>query len=213
HPDFPQKPHIYCYYTTSVNRVITNRLSRYELNEDGLTFDRRSRRNLIVQADEHPTHNGGTLLFGQDGYLYLSLGDGGGDGWVNKTQMIDGDFFSAVLRIDVDQREDSLPPNPHPSVIGNYSIPPDNPFIGATEFAGNPVDPDSVRTEFYAVGLRNPFRMGIDELTGEIWLGDVGEASFEEINILQPGANYGWPIYEGPFIMQYGPDPAPGVDY
>ncbi len=213
HPNFPQTPYIFCYYTARSNQKITNQLSRFELSDDGVTFVNRSRRNLIIQPDEHSTHNGGTLLFGKDGYLYLSLGDGGGSGWEHKTQMIDGDFFSAILRIDVDSRPDSLLPNPHPAVIGNYRIPPDNPFIGATEFAGKPVDPATVRTEFYAVGLRNPFRMGIDVLTGEIWFGDVGEATFEEVNILQAGANYGWPVYEGPFPMQYGPDPVPGVDY
>jgi hypothetical protein len=92
----------------------------------------------------------------------------------DNAQSIDKDFFSGVIRLDVDHRPNSLPPNPHPALAGqiNYWIPPDNPCVGATSFNGKPLDPKRVRTEFWAVGLRSPWRMFWDEPTGNVYVSE-----------------------------------------
>src|SRR6185436_17116393 len=120
--------------------------------------------------------------------------------------------FSGILRLDVDKRPGSLAPNPHPAVTPNYAIPPDNPYLGATSFNGAPVNPAQVRTEFFAVGLRNPYRMFFDNPTGRLFCGDVGEARNEEINLIERGANYGWAFFEGSDVSQKidMPPPPPG---
>ena len=105
------------------------------------TGDLASEVPLISQRDEASNHNGGQILFGPDGYLYLSLGDeGASDDAYQNSQRIDRDFFSGILRLDVDQRAGSLAPPLHPSVhAGTYRIPPDNPFVGATQFNGTAI--------------------------------------------------------------------------
>jgi uncharacterized repeat protein (TIGR03806 family) len=130
--------------------------------------------------------------------LYLSLGDeGGGGGSFGNTHFITKDFFAGILRLDVDQRPGSLPPNPHPAITGNYAVPPDNSFVGATNFDGTAIDPARVRTEFWAVGLRNPWRFSFDSATGRLYCGDVGENEREEVNIIVRGGHYGWNYREG----------------
>ena len=203
HPDYPEKPYLFVYHTqpdsTSMGEGGHMRLARYTMNPEAGIADPASEEVLINQYDPSPEHQGGTLVFGpQDGYLYLGIGDGGGiEGLRENAQRIDKDFFSAIIRLDVDRRPGNLPPNKHPASVGNYLIPADNPFVGATSFNGKPVDPDKVRTEFWAVGLRNPFRMTADPATGDLWVGDVGWDTWEEINHIQAGGNYGWPYYEG----------------
>ncbi|MCX6934261.1 MAG: PQQ-dependent sugar dehydrogenase, partial [Verrucomicrobia bacterium] len=97
--------------------------------------------------------------------------------------------------------------NAHPAVhAGTYAVPPDNPFIGTTSFNGAPVNPAAVRTEFWAAGLRNPWRFSFDSATGQLWCADVGQGAREEINVITAGANYGWPFREG-FIAGTRPNP------
>lgn len=165
---------------------------------------------LIAQRDESDEHNAGDLQFGPDGYLYITMGDMGppASDLVETKQPINKSFFAGVLRIDVDGRAGSLRPNPHPSSTTNYFIPPDNPFVGATAHLGLPVDPADVRTEYFAIGLRNPYRMSFDPLTGTLFCGDVGAGLFEEIDIITPGSNYGWPYYEAHLIWQMPPQDA-----
>ena len=147
-----------------------------------------------------PAH-GGDLHFGPDGYLYVPLGDEGTRvGAETSSQTIDRNFFGGILRIDVDGRPGNLPPNPHPAVRGGYWIPADNPWIGATSFNGRTVDPSQVRTEFWAIGLRNPHRICFEPGTGAIFTGDVGLAGWEEVNRVVRGGNYGWHWLEGPQI-------------
>jgi uncharacterized repeat protein (TIGR03806 family) len=158
---------------------------------------------LFQQRDEAPNHNGGDLHFGPDGFLYVAVGDeGGGNDQYGNGQRIDGDLFAGLLRLDVDGRADSLLPNPHPAneaFLGNYRIPADNPYVGATRFLDRPIaDPSRVRTEFFAVGLRNPWRMAFDPETGELWVGDVGQGARESVFVTRRGANHGWPFREGP---------------
>lgn len=164
---------------------------------------------LITQPDQAPNHNGGTLAFGPDGYLYISVGDEGGANDVhNNARFINKDFFSAILRIDVDRRPGSLEPNPHFAVHpGTYGIPPDNPFLGATSWHGLPVNPATVRTEIWATGLRNPFRFSFDAPTGRLFCGDVGQLAYEEVNIIRKGDDCGWSWREGRSVFAAGPPP------
>ncbi len=155
--------------------------------------------------DEAANHNGGDLHFGPDGFLYLSLGDEGNqnDG-LNNSQRIDKDFWSSFLRLDVDTppRSDSLMPNPHrantnnPGGVIHYRVPSDNPFVHATSFNGAAVNPAAVRTEMYAVGMRNPWRYSFDPQTGFLYCGDVGQDTWEEVDIITKGGNYGWAYRE-----------------
>jgi len=126
------------------------------------------------------------------------LGDEGGlNDNQNNSQRITNDFFSAILRIDVDKRPGSLTPGTHPAATTNYAVPPDNPFVGATHFNGLTVNSNKVRTEFWAVGLRNPWRMSFDPETDVLYCGDVGESAREEIDLIVGGGNYGWAYMEG----------------
>ena len=154
---------------------------------------------LITQYDRDPEHQGGTLQFGPDGYLYIGVGDEGGNfDSFNNAQRIDGNFFSGILRIDVDRLSENIPPNPHPAVNpGTYFVPADNPFWGLTSFRGQTVDPQEIRTEFYAIGFRNPFRFAFDPVSHELFVNDVGQNEREEIDRAQAGGNYGWHFYEG----------------
>jgi uncharacterized repeat protein (TIGR03806 family) len=203
HPGFATNYQFFVFYTldiaTDAGTGFHDRIARFEVdaaNPNRALPD--SEVPLITQFDQAANHNAGDLHFGPDGYLYASLGDegGGGDEYGN-SRSIDRDFFCAVLRLDVDRRPGSLNPNPHPAVDGNYAIPPDNPFIGATEFNGRPINPNNVRTEFWAVGFRNPWRFSFDPATGLLYCGDVGQTLWEEINVIQKGGNYGWNYLEG----------------
>src|SRR5438552_10081507 len=204
HPGYPTNRYFFLFYTvdttTAAGAGSFDRLARFEISPtDPNQALPDSEVPLITQLDEDVDHhNAGDLHFGPDGYLYVSLGDeGGADGDYGNTQRIDKDFFSGILRIDVDQRAGSLPPNPHPASSTNYTVPADNPFVGATSFNSGTVNPNQVRTEFWAVGLRNPWRFSFDSLTGRLYRGDGGLASREEIDLIVRGGNYGWNYLEG----------------
>ncbi len=125
-------------------------------------------------------HNGGSLKFGPDGYLYISTGDGSPPSPpdIHKTGQDNSDLLGSVLRIDVRRPEKGLP----------YSIPQDNPFAGQ----------ENVREEVWAYGFRNPWRMSFDRQRGDLWLGDVGWQLWEMVHRVEAGGNYGWSIVEGP---------------
>ena len=122
-------------------------------------------------------HNGGSLLFGPDGMLYLGIGDGGGDGDPEGNGQNPGTLLGSVIRIDVRNASADEP----------YAIPPYNPMVGL----------DGARPEVWAYGLRNPWRMSFDRETSLLWAGDAGHYHAEEINIVRPGENYGWSVTEG----------------
>lgn len=212
HPDYQHNGWFYVWYTSCLrvgwSTVRENRLARFQVSaSDPNAADPGSEQRLISQADEAPNHNGGELAFGPDGCLYLSLGDeGGANDEYDNGQRIDRDFFAGILRLDVDRRPGSLAPNPHPAVhAGTYAVPRDNPFVGTRVFNGRPVDPARVRTEFWAVGLRNPWRMSIDPATGAMWCGDVGQGDYEEVDLIVRGGNYGWHFREGNHPFQGRP--------
>ncbi|HEY8240369.1 MAG TPA: PQQ-dependent sugar dehydrogenase, partial [Kiritimatiellia bacterium] len=203
HPGYATNRTFFVYYTAPSGTQLLDRISRFTtLTNNPNGGDSNSEAYLISQFDQAGTHNGGDLHFGADGYLYASLGDeGNGNDVYNNSQVITGDFFSCMLRLDVDKLPGSLPPNPHAAIDGattNYAIPPDNPFVGATQFNGNAIlDANTIRTEFFAVGFRNPFRFSIDPVNGDILLGDVGQTNREEISLVVSGGNYGWAFREG----------------
>ena len=200
HPGFATNGYFYIF--SSRSNGVNNRvqcISRFQMtstnNNIALT---NSEQVLIAQIDRAGNHNGGDLHFGPDGYLYASVGDEGAqyNGDFN-AQSITNFFFSAILRIDVDKRPGNLLPNPSPYNSTNYFIPADNPFIGVTNFNGHTFAATNVRTEFFSVGYRNPWRFNFDPVTDIIYVGDVGQDLFEEIDIITNGANCGWPFYEG----------------
>lgn len=209
HPRYAENGYFYVFYVTPDPRV--DRLARYQVSSTNTNqADPASELVLFSQPDDYSNHNGGDLHFGPDGYLYVSLGDegNGGDPQLN-SQRIDKDFFSSILRIDVDKREGNLLPNPHEALGGvtNYFVPADNPFVGAANFNGLTVIPSRVRMEIWAIGLRNPWRMSFDRETGMLWVGDVGQSAREEIDIITRGGNYGWNYREGT-IRYTGTPPA-----
>lgn len=211
HPEYETNGRFFVFYTTEVinekgETELRDELTEFRRSADNLyTADPDSRKVLISQLDENPIHNAGHLEFGPDGLLYVALGDeGGGYDFYQNGQKLDQDFFSGILRLDVDHRDDSLEPNPHPAVVGEYWIPADNPWVNVTRYMGKDLDPSRVRTEFYAIGLRNPWRFSFDSATGELYCNDVGQNRREEVNKIIPGGNYGWSVKEGTL---HGPFP------
>ncbi len=211
HPGYAENGMFFVFYTghrtaaCPANDHNENVLSCFLVStNDPNAADAGSEVKLLSQCDDVWNHNGGDLHFGPDDYLYVSLGDeGGSDDNQNNSQKIDADFFSAIMRIDVDCLESNLWPNAHPAVqldtngFARYKIPADNSWIGATNFNGSSINSNSVRTEFYAVGLRNPWRMSFDPDTGWLYCADVGQNNREEINVIVKGGNYGWRLREG----------------
>jgi len=178
HPKFAQTRHVFVWYTARKSGKDPSRevLARLTMAPDG-TIDPATHEVLLTVEDPEWNHNGGTVLFGPDGMLYVSSGDGGSgnDPWGNgqNTETLLG----CILRIDVDRTAgDKL-----------YAVPSDNPFIGK----------QGVRPEIYAYGLRNVWRMSFDRKTGELYAGDVGQNAWEEIDIIVKGGNYGWRPREG----------------
>ena len=179
HPQYETNGHFYTVHTNASGSLVLSRFTVSPANSSQASPS--SRIELLVIP--HPTytnHNGSTLAFGQDGYLYWSTGDGGGGGDpFNNAQNLNS-LLGKILRLDVNS---ALP----------YAIPPTNPFYD---------DPSSsIRKEIWAYGLRNPWRISFDRLTQDLYIGDVGQGSREEINV-QPsnspgGENYGWDIMEG----------------
>ena len=173
HPDFVNNGFLYVNYTEQGGHTVIARFSAV-----GDTADPNSEVRLLGVQQPFPNHNGGTLAFGPDGYLYIGLGDGGSGGDPQGNGQNLNTLLGKILRIDVN--------NGSP-----YAIPADNPF-------GN---------EIFHYGLRNPWRFSFDSLTGDLWIGDVGQGSWEEIDFLTPGTpggvNFGWNAYEA--MHEYTP--------
>ncbi|HMJ90987.1 MAG TPA: PQQ-dependent sugar dehydrogenase, partial [Candidatus Acidoferrum sp.] len=204
HPGFATNRYFYLFYSVTTNSsqgngVLHQRVSRFQMTETNANVALQNSELLMFnQRDPAGNHNGGDLHFGPDGYLYISLGDGGvqQDGDRN-SQLITSNYFSAVMRIDVDKLPGNLLPNPHPANSTNYFVPADNPFIGLTSFDGRSINPTNIRTEFWAIGFRNPWRLSFDPVNNFLYCGDVGQGTWEEIDVLTQGGNYGWAYLEG----------------
>ena len=178
-PDFERSGYVYLYYNPAEGELRTV-LSRFETAGRGadLRIVRESELVLLTVPQPFHNHNGGQLAFGPDGMLYLALGDGGAAGDPEgNAQDISRNLLGSIIRIDV---SNATPEQP-------YAIPPDNPFAGQA----------NVKQETWAYGLRNPWRFSFDRETGDLWAGDVGQGDREEIDLIEPGGNYGWPVFEG----------------
>ena len=203
HPSFPGSNYFYIYYSVTTNSVTYERLSRFTVQAGNTNAaNTASEVVLLQQADTADNHNGGDLHFGADGYLYISLGDGGDQNDTqNHAQKIDDGFYAGIARIDVDRKPGSVEPN-HlagvPLYAGSaaYAIPPNNPWLGATNFNGSTVNSNSVRTEMWAVGLRNPWRFSFDPATSNLWCGNVGSGAYEGVYLITNKQNCGWAFYE-----------------
>ena len=212
-PDHLESGRFFVYYSLKIKGKLQERLSRFHtLPNQPDTADGASEQPLFTQADQASNHNGGDLHFGPDGCLYISVGDeGGGGDQFNNARFINKGFHAAILRIDVDKKMGSLPPNPHPGIARDatgkafYAIPQDNPFIGATSHHSLPIDPKTVRTEIWATGLRNPWRFSFDSATGRLFAGDVGQNLYEEVDLITKGGDYGWSYREGLHTFPQGP--------
>jgi glucose/arabinose dehydrogenase len=172
------KRHFYVYYTANQG-VGDTVLARYRMTEDADVADSSSGQALLTIVQPFTNHNGGQLAFGPDGFLYIGVGDGGSGGDPFGNAQNTDTLLGKLLRIDVE------------SQAGAYTVPPDNPFVGK---AGH-------SPEIWSFGLRNPWRFSFDRRTSDVFIADVGQNAFEEVDF-QPaqssgGENYGWNIMEG----------------
>ncbi len=176
HPQFASNRYVYFNYIgRNANEAIETRVSRFEVAQNGM-INRDSEIILLRFNQPYSNHNGGQIAFGSDGYLYIGSGDGGSAGDPQQNGQDTNNLLGKILRIDVDNT----------SAGRNYAIPVDNPFA---EAGGAP--------EIWAYGLRNPWRFGFDSETHELWVGDVGQGAWEEVNLVTRGGNYGWGDMEG----------------
>ena len=174
-PDFQQNRYVYMHY--SMLNPTTLGYFRMTWNASSDLIQTGSEKIILELDQPYLNHNGGMIAFGPDGYLYIGFGDGGSGGDPENRAQDRSNLHGSILRIDVHPANDSIP----------YDIPLDNPFVGEP----------GVREEIFAYGLRNPFRFSFDPQTGDLWAGDVGQVTREEIDIIESGGNYGWRVYEG----------------
>ena len=195
HPRYADNGTFFINYTdTNGDTVVT----RYRVSADDPDRADANSTDMIIQVDQpYPNHNAGQLAFGPDGYLYVGLGDGGSAGDPQRNGQNGHALLGKMLRLDVDAVNAGTP----------YSIPPNNPFIGRPDFA----------PEIWVYGLRNPWRYSFDRATGDLYIADVGQNTWEEIDF-QPagsrgGENYGWNVYEGlhPFQNSQAVDAVPPI--
>lgn len=185
HPEYQSNGHFFLYYTTA-DEDLTSVVTRFTVSgTDPNKADPESEVELMRIKQPFWNHNGGTLAFGPDGMLYIGLGDGGkaDDPFGNAQNLTT--WLGSILRIDVDHQDDGK----------NYAIPEDNPFVDTTiKGAGN--REKAAAPEIYAYGFRNIWRLAFDRTTGDLWVADVGQNLWEEINIVDKGGNYGWNLRE-----------------
>jgi uncharacterized repeat protein (TIGR03806 family) len=185
HPDFARNGEVYAHYSLAGDEA-TGILSRFRLDgEDSSRVDPDSEEVLLRQSQPWRNHNGGMIAFGPDGYLYLSLGDGGAANDPQGNGQDLSTWLGSILRIDVDRAEEGRP----------YAVPADNPFVDG---------PEGARPEIWAFGLRNVWRFSFDRETGDLWAGDVGQNKVEEIDLIVRGGNYGWRRFEADRVFDDG---------
>ncbi len=209
-PGYLTNNSFYVFYTgQATNGSGTNSLhhllSRFKFMSGNKNLgDPNSETYVYAQLKRAVNHNGGDMKFGPDGYLYVSVGDEGNEhDYYTNAQHITWRLWSGILRLDVDKIDPhGLAPNrnsdlsPIFSKTTNYAIPHDNPFVGVTKYDNQSINTNNVQTEFWATGLRNPWRMSFDPATGNLFCGDVGQDKIEEADIITKGGNYGWSWWE-----------------
>lgn len=189
HPDYAENGLFYVDYTDANGDSV---IARYQVSDDPNRADPDSAQTLMLVDQPFANHNGGLVTFGPDGYLYVGFGDGGSGGDPNGNAQNLKTVLGKILRLDVD-----------PATVTDeqpYLIPADNPFV----------DQAGARPEIWAYGLRNPWRFSFDRETGDLWIADVGQNAWEEVDF-QPagsegGENYGWVIREGSHCYPDGDD-------
>ncbi|KTG10518.1 sugar dehydrogenase [Haloprofundus marisrubri] len=208
HPNFAENRRLFVRYSAPLGANAPQEfshtfvLSEFTVNADGRTANRNSERTVLDIPEPQPNHNAGDLAFGPDGYLYVTVGDGGNGGdlgpghvddWYGavpggNAQDVRRNLLGSILRIDVNGREGGKP----------YAIPDDNPLVGRPGF-----------DEQYAWGFRNPWRLSFDR--GRLFVADVGESEYEEVSLVESGGNYGWNVNEGThcFAANSCPDRTP----
>ena len=178
HPNFKTKREIFIYYTAS-NPPRRSVISRLSLNKNFFhSADRSFTEEVLLEVNQpFANHNGGSIAFGPDGFLYIGLGDGGSQNDPLGNGQNLNSLLGSILRIDVNQRDSKKP----------YRIPSDNPFLNS----------EGTRGEIFAFGFRNVWQLSFDKKTGGLWVADVGQDRYEEINLIHRGGNYGWSLMEG----------------
>eukprot|EP00697_Spironema_sp_BW2_P007792 gnl/Spiro4/22177_TR10919_c0_g7_i1.p1 gnl/Spiro4/22177_TR10919_c0_g7~~gnl/Spiro4/22177_TR10919_c0_g7_i1.p1 ORF type:complete len:421 (-),score=-40.62 gnl/Spiro4/22177_TR10919_c0_g7_i1:776-2038(-) len=179
HPQFKSNRKFYVFYSAPSSNKSDHKdvIAEYTLLPNSDQIDPNSGRIILTQEKPDGNHDGGCLQFGPDGYLYFSFGDGGGQGdkhgEFGNGQRMDV-LLGKILRIDI-------------NTDSGYVVPKDNPFVGRAD----------VRPEIWAYGFRNPWRFSFDKVSGQLFAGDVGQDLWEEVDIVNKGANYGWRLMEG----------------
>lgn len=189
HPHYQDNGYFYVYYTPNNPRRTV--ISRFQVGGSPNKADSTSETMLLEFNQPFSNHNGGHLVFGPDGYLYIASGDGGNQGDPNNNAQTGSNLLGKILRIDVDKTT-GRPPDC--GTTSNYHVPHSNRFADGK--GGQGCD------EIWAMGLRNPWRFSFDSLTGDVWIGDVGQSNREEIDFTPAGTqantlNFGWRCYEG----------------
>ncbi len=176
HPDYQKNGYFYIDYT--IDNPARTRISRFKVSPDDPDKSMKDSEQVLLEFEQpYDNHNGGQVSFGPDGYLYVAVGDGGAGGDPKENGQNRKTLLGTILRIDVD----------HPTNGKNYGIPADNPFAKNKQ---------GYREEIYAYGLRNPWRFSWDASNGKMWAGDVGQNTYEEVDTISNGGNYGWNITE-----------------
>ena len=175
HPNFENNRRFFVNYTRQTDGATVIAEFRATQNDPNLADGAET--PLLVIAQPFANHNGGMITFGPDGNLYIGMGDGGSANDPGNRAQDLNNLLGKILRIDIDQADGPIP----------YSSPADNPFFGGVPG----------RDEIFAFGVRNPWRFSFDRLTGDLYVGDVGQNAWEEIDIITRGGNYGWRVAEG----------------
>ena len=180
HPKYAENGEFFVYYSAK-DDIRRSVVSRFKVSKDDPRKADPASEQRVWESPKDPyeNHNGGCIAFGPDGYLYISLGDGGAADDPQMTGQNPKDFFGSILRIDVDHPADGKP----------YGIPKDNPKLRDPKFA-------DWAPEVYAIGLRNVWKFTFDKADGTLWAGDVGQNKFEMVHVIENGGNYGWSIAE-----------------
>ncbi len=187
----PTEALAYVNYTNTDGDTV---VAEFTIGADGI-FDEASRRTVITINQPYPNHNGGDVAFGPDGMLYIGMGDGGSGGDPERHGLAMNSLLGKLLRID-----------PRANGDQPYTVPADNPFVGV----------DGALGEIWSIGLRNPWRFNFDSETGDLWIGDVGQGNWEEVDVAWAidgagrGVNFGWSAFEGthPYNSDQSPDGA-----